>query len=180
MRKIEAGSSSSTPRTFLIGPTTYANAWSNAGLRGGRCHANRANTKRFQLQTFRLQSLTLPVKNRNSLPMSTSLSSLSPQQLRRAAALKEKIQSLEKKIHQLLGSSTKPVAQAVPKKKRRMSAAGRAKISAAAKARWAKIKGEKLSVKPARKARRKMSAAGRARISAAAKARWAKIRAKKK
>jgi hypothetical protein len=75
--------------------------------------------------------------------MSTSLSSLSPQQLRKAATLKEKIQSLEKKLGQILGSPTKPVAQAVPKKRRKMSAAGRARIIAAQKARWAKIKGKK-------------------------------------
>jgi hypothetical protein len=57
-----------------------------------------------------------------------------------------------------------------------MSAAGRARIAAAQKARWAKIKGAKPAPKaPAKK--RTMSAAGRARISAAAKARWAKARA---
>jgi hypothetical protein len=61
-----------------------------------------------------------------------------------------------------------------PKKKGKMSAAGRAAIRAAQKARWAKIKG---TAKPAKKAKRKMSAAGRAAISAAAKARWAKAKA---
>jgi len=111
--------------------------------------------------------------------MSILLSSLSVQQLRKAATLKEKIQSLEKEIGRLLGSSTKPVAQVVPKKKRKMSAAGRAKISAAAKARWAKVKGEKLSVKPARKARRKMSAAAKAKLSAKMKMIWARRMAKK-
>jgi hypothetical protein len=57
-----------------------------------------------------------------------------------------------------------------------MSAAGRAAIRAAQKARWAKIKGTTASAKPAKKARRKMSAAGRAAMSAAAKARWAKAK----
>jgi len=42
-----------------------------------------------------------------------------------------------------LGSSIKPEATAAPKKRRKMSAAGRARISAAAKARWAKVKGAK-------------------------------------
>jgi hypothetical protein len=65
---------------------------------------------------------------------------LSAQQLRRAAAIKEQIQSLESKLARILGSPAKPVAVVVPKKKRKMSAAGRAKISAAAKARWAKVK----------------------------------------
>jgi hypothetical protein len=68
---------------------------------------------------------------------------LSAQQLRRAAAIKEQIQSLENELGRILGSSTKPVAVAAPKKRRKMSAAGRAKISAAAKARWAKVKAAK-------------------------------------
>ena len=112
--------------------------------------------------------------------MTTTISSLSPKQLRRAAAIKEKIEALENKLQQMLGSSIPAVAQAVPRKKHKMSAAGRARISAAAKARWAKVNAGKSSAKPATKAKRKMSAAGRARISAAAKARWAKIRAAKK
>jgi len=111
--------------------------------------------------------------------MSILLNSLSVQQLRKAATLKEKIQSLEKMLGQLLGSSTKPVAHAVPKKRWKMSAAGRAKISAAAKARWAKVKGRKLSVKPARQARRKMSAAAKAKLSAKMKMIWARRKAKK-
>jgi hypothetical protein len=54
-----------------------------------------------------------------------------------------------------------------------MSRAGRAKIAAAQKARWAKVK----AVKPAKAKKRKMSAAAKAKISAAAKARWAKVKA---
>ena len=111
--------------------------------------------------------------------MSTLLSSLSVKQLRKAATLKEKIQSLEKEIGQLLGSSTNPAAHAVPKKKWKMSKAARARISAAAKARWAKLKGPKPSVKPARKARRKMSAAAKAKLSAKMKMIWARRNAKK-
>jgi hypothetical protein len=75
--------------------------------------------------------------------MSTSLNSLSAQELRRAATLKEKIQSLEKKLHQLLGSATQSGVQAAPKKKRKMSAAGRARIRAAVKARWARVRAAK-------------------------------------
>jgi hypothetical protein len=88
----------------------------------------------------------------------------------------------------LLGSTTAVVATVVkaPKKKT-MSAAGRARVAAAQKARWAKIKSGKPVVKaakPAVKAVAKpvkkkggMSAAGRARIAAAAKARWAAAKA---
>jgi hypothetical protein len=75
--------------------------------------------------------------------MSTSLSSLSVQQLRKAASLKEKIQSLEKKLGQILGSLTVSAVKPVGKKRRKMSAAGKARISAAMKARWAKKKAKK-------------------------------------
>jgi hypothetical protein len=56
---------------------------------------------------------------------------------------------------------------------RKVSAAGKARMAAAQKARWARVKGQ---AKP----KRKLSAAGRAAIAAAQKARWAKIRAAKK
>ena len=72
--------------------------------------------------------------------MSASITNLSAQQLRRAADIKDKIQSLENELGRILGSSTKPVAVIAPKTRRKMSAAGRAKISAAAKARWAKVR----------------------------------------
>ena len=97
---------------------------------------------------------------------------LTSKQLRQAANLKEKIVALEKELNQLFGSTAKPVASPAPKKRRKMSAAGRAKIAAAAKARWAKVKGQKTAAKPVKKARRKMSVAARAKIAAAAKARW--------
>ena len=103
---------------------------------------------------------------------------LSAQQLRRAATIKEKIQSLENELGRIFGSSTKSVVAGAPKKKFRMSAAARRKISLAAKARWAKAKSKAAPVtKPQLK--RKISAAGIARIRAAQKARWAKIKAKK-
>ena len=70
----------------------------------------------------------------------SSITDLSAQQLRRAAAIKEQIQSLENELGRIFDSPTKSVVVAAPKKRRKMSAAGRAKISAAAKARWAKVK----------------------------------------
>jgi hypothetical protein len=109
--------------------------------------------------------------------MSSLLSNISSQQLRRAATIKEQIQSLENELNRIFWNSAKPVAAVVPKKKRTMSAAARAKISAAAKARWAKVNGTKVAVKLAPKAKSKLSAAARAKISAAAKARWAKAKA---
>lgn len=75
--------------------------------------------------------------------MSISLSSLSTAQLRRAADLKDKIEALNKELASILGGAAPVVAAKAPKKKRSMSAAGRAKIAAAQKARWAKIKAAK-------------------------------------
>lgn len=130
---------------------------------------------------------------------------ITPTQLRKAADLQEKIQSLQKELGQILGGEIPfpfIVAKEAPTK-RKMSAAGRARIAAAARARWAKIKGtapkRKMSAqglaniragvakrmaargkspaaKPA-KAKKRFSAAARAALSAAAKTRWAKAKA---
>jgi len=61
---------------------------------------------------------------------------------------------------------------------RKMSVAARARIAAAQRARWAKVKGQRKVVSIAPK--RRISAAGLARIRAATKARWAKWRAAQK
>jgi hypothetical protein len=60
-----------------------------------------------------------------------------------------------------------------------MSPAGRARIAAAARAKWAKVRGQKRQNKEAAAAakRRKMSPAAKAKIAAAARARWAKAKA---
>src|SRR5689334_672574 len=105
-----------------------------------------------------------------------SITTLTPQQLRRAADIQEKIQSLQKELNHLVGSTADNPAVSAPTK-RRISAAGRARIAAGAKARWAKIKGSTATSKTAPKRRRKISAAGRAAIAAAARARWAKAKA---
>jgi hypothetical protein len=107
-----------------------------------------------------------------------SLINLSVQTLRKAADLKEKIAGLEKQLAAILGSSTKTAATKAPKKGG-MSAVGRAKIAAAQKARWKKIKAAKPAVKTVKPAKKKrtMSAAARAKISAMAKARWKKAKA---
>jgi hypothetical protein len=113
--------------------------------------------------------------------MSNLLSSLTVNQLRNAADLKEKIGALNKELASILGASA-PVSAKAPKTST-MSAASRAKIAAAQKVRWAKVKGTKAVVKPVKPAatapakKSKMSVAAKARLSALAKARWAKIKA---
>ena len=116
--------------------------------------------------------------------MSNQLSSLTTVQLRRAADLKEKIEALNKELAVILGATSSVATAAPVKGKRKMSAAARAKIAAAQKARWAKAKVGKVAVKPTVKPAAKpaakpskMSPAAKARLSAIAKARWAKVKA---
>jgi len=102
-----------------------------------------------------------------------SINSLSAQQLRRAAAIKEQIDALQSELGKILGDGeAAPVANG----RRTMSASARARIAAAQRARWAKVKGTK-AAKPAASGKRRMSPAARAKIAAAAKARWAKAKA---
>ena len=63
----------------------------------------------------------------------------------------------------------------------KISAAGKARIAAAQRARWARVRtsNEKSNVMTMTK-KRTMSAAGRNRIAAAQRARWAKVKAAKK
>lgn len=74
--------------------------------------------------------------------MNASIANLSAAQLRRAAGLKDKIQTLEKELAKLLGAATL-AAPTAPAKKKVMSKAARARISSAQKARWAKLKAAK-------------------------------------
>lgn len=112
-----------------------------------------------------------------------NLHDLSPDQLKRAAAIKEEIINLEDQLTVVLGTPAavpKPVTHG--KQKRKMNAAGRARIKAAQKARWAKIKKVQPAtvIVPAAKKKFTMSAAAKAKIAAAAKARWARVKAGKK
>jgi hypothetical protein len=103
---------------------------------------------------------------------------LSAKALRKAADIQERVLSLQEELGQILGGGVSTPAQPTeaPKRKWKFSAASRAKMRKAQKARWAQIKGITASAAPEQKPKRKMSAAGRAAISAAAKARWAKAR----
>src|SRR5580704_5384768 len=84
-----------------------------------------------------------------------------------------KIDSLTGKLTRILGNGDVPMTRAYGTGRKKMSAAGRARIAAAQKLRWAKLKGDGTG-KPA--GRRKMSAAAKAKIAAAARKRWAKAK----
>ena len=103
-------------------------------------------------------------------------------QLKRAAAIKEQIDHLNKELRGILGESTK--SRAILNKKRTMSAAIKKKIAAAQRARWSSLRRANpatLSVKPAATAKKKtMSRATKAKLSAKLKAYWRAKRASEK
>jgi len=103
-------------------------------------------------------------------------------QLKRAAAIKEQIEELNKELRSILSGPAQSVG--APAKKPTMSAAVKKKIAVAQKARWAKLRGAKpatLSAKPAATVKKKaFSSATRAKLSAKLKAYWAAKNAGKK
>lgn len=109
---------------------------------------------------------------------------LSLAQLKRSLHLTEAIEKLQDELNLIYATLSNAVAPEIKTRKKRrggMSAAGRARVAAAQKARWAKIKGGVDVGNPDdKKAKRNMSAAGKARIAAAQKKRWAKVKAGKK
>jgi len=93
-------------------------------------------------------------------------------QLKRAHAIQCRIESVQAKLDSLTSKLTDvlgggDVTSSISGNG--ISAAGRARIAAAQKARWAKVKGKT--------GKRTMSASARAKIAKAAKARWAKAKA---
>jgi hypothetical protein len=114
------------------------------------------------------------------------IGNLSSQQLRRALEIKEKIEALEAQLNSMLGTSAPAAAKPAPVAKkaggrRPMSPEARARIVAAQKLRWAKIraqaKAKPAAATPAKAPKRKVSAAARARLAELARARWAKVKA---
>jgi hypothetical protein len=115
-----------------------------------------------------------------NVPM--NLFDLTITQLKRAAAIKEQIEKLSKKLRAIL--SAPAPSGAAPKTSGAMSAAVKKKIAATQKARWANLRRAKaaaLSVKPAATAQKKLvSRATKAKLSAKLKAYWAAKKAGKK
>jgi hypothetical protein len=111
--------------------------------------------------------------------MTYSISSVSSEQLRQAIHIKEKIEALEGELEALLSGNQVSQTLNTAAKRGGMSAAGRARIAAAQKARWAKFRGTEVAAADT-KPKRKMSAAAKAKIAAAARARWKKAKAEGK
>ena len=114
-----------------------------------------------------------------------NITTLSPTQLRKAADIQEKIQSLQSELGQLLGGEISTPAQPteVPKT-RKFSAYTRAKMRKAQQARWAAKRGEvarpaEVESKATPVAKPKKKQLSEAKLKALAKARearWAKIK----
>ena len=98
----------------------------------------------------------------------------SVQSLEQALSIRRQIDTLENRLGALLGRTTSShITTGKSRGRRHMSAAARAKIAAAARARWAKVKaGQDGAVKPRGK-KSGITPAGRKRLSRLMKARWA-------
>src|SRR5216684_7053223 len=90
--------------------------------------------------------------------------------LEEALGIRREIDRLEKRLAAIFGNSALP--SSAGKGRREMSAATRAKIAAAARARWAKRKAHQTVSKPAKK-KGGLTPAGRRKLSQSMKARWA-------
>jgi hypothetical protein len=75
--------------------------------------------------------------------MNNILARLTVAQLKRATAIKERMEQLEKELTGMLGIPEALTVGGTIRRRRKMSAAAKAKISAAAKARWARVRAAK-------------------------------------
>jgi hypothetical protein len=111
--------------------------------------------------------------------MHPGIFNLSSEKLARAASIQKRIEDLEAELKQVLGAATLPGGNGSARK-RHLSAAATARISAAQKARWAKIKRAAGTAAKPNKRKARISAAGRARLAEIARARWRNAKAQGK
>jgi hypothetical protein len=98
---------------------------------------------------------------------------ISVKALEEAVSIRRQIDNLERRLSSILGGApARPAAAPTPKQAGRyFSPSTRAKLSAAARARWSRLKG---GTKPApAKKKGALTAAGRRKLSELMKARWA-------
>jgi len=102
---------------------------------------------------------------------------ISTQDLEQAIAIRRQIDALEHRLASLIGRS-RGGARVHPARLpstggKRFSAATRAKLAAAARARWARVRAVKGTASASKKKKGGITAAGRRRLSQLMKARWA-------
>ena len=97
---------------------------------------------------------------------------ISVKALEEAVSIRRQIDNLERRLSLILGGApARPAVTAPAQKARYFSPSTRAKLSSAARARWARLKG---GAKPApTKKKGALTAAGRRKLSELMKARWA-------
>jgi hypothetical protein len=105
------------------------------------------------------------------------LGNLTVLQLRRAIEIKEQIAALENELQRVTEGEAQGTGVIIHPN-RRMSAAGRRRIAAVQKARWARLKADRSTTSKPKKFWR-MSLAARAAIAEAQRRRWAAIKAAK-
>jgi hypothetical protein len=72
------------------------------------------------------------------------LATLSVEQLKRAVAVRVQIDRLQNQLERISGVQVSPLKDGVPRRKKgKMSAAAKARISKAMKARWARFKAQR-------------------------------------
>src|SRR6266446_4143349 len=99
--------------------------------------------------------------------MDTSLKTLEE-----ALVIRRQIDSLKKRLSAILGGAA-PIRTSPTRGRRYVSPATRARRSAAAKGRWAKVRGT--TKPPTAKKKAALTPAGRRKLSESMKARWAEI-----
>jgi hypothetical protein len=112
-----------------------------------------------------------------------NLTELTTNQLKSIISIKEQIEKLQGQLDSIVSGNGDPIPPIAGNRRRRMSRAGRARIIAAVKARWAKVKRNgkaRNRFSAAKKGDRRRSPAVRAKLAAAARARWAKAKAQGK
>ena len=109
---------------------------------------------------------------------------LSTRNLMHALSIRRQIDALERRLRTLVGATGGGAAATTTHRggKRRLSAAARAKIAAAARARWARVRARRAGAKLKKGGKRGggITPAGRRRLSQLMKARWAARRKAKR
>ena len=107
---------------------------------------------------------------------------ISVKELQEAISIRQQIDNLQRRLSSLLrGAPQKPTATAAPSARSAATASGRyfspatrAKLSAAARARWARTRGPGATAAPAAAGKKgQLTPAGRRKLSQLMKARWA-------
>ena len=106
------------------------------------------------------------------------ISNLSVDQLKRAVQLKEQITLLEQQLSSLIGSQPRAAAKMMLRPRPVISEAGRARIVAAQRRRWARERALKAAPQPTTStpAKRVLSPEARAKMAAASRERWARVK----